>query len=74
MNEEQRNYFWNKLSFILYGDDGDGNDEEGYRNKLYEVLMEILIRLDKLEKKSHIHKFQLPEYKEKWKQLGKDKL
>jgi len=62
--------YWGKLSFIIDGDDGDG-DEEGYRDKLYAVLEELFQRTDKLQSKSHIHRFQLPEYKEKWEELKK---
>lgn len=50
---------WNKLSFIYDGDDGNGDVESEYREKLYNVLDEILHRLKKLEDKSHMHKFQL---------------
>lgn len=53
---------WNKLSFILDGDDGQ---EEGYRDELYGILNEILHRIEKLETKSHMHKFQLPEDRER---------
>jgi hypothetical protein len=62
--------YWEKLSFIIDGDDGDG-EEEGYRDKLYAVLDELFQRTDKLQSKSHIHKFQLPENKERWEQLSK---
>jgi len=62
--------YWEKLSFIIDGDDGDG-DEEGYRDKLYAVLDELFQRTDNLQSKSHIHKFQLPENKERWEQLSK---
>jgi hypothetical protein len=62
--------YWEKLSFIIDGDDG-GGEEEGYRDKLYAVLEELFQRTDKLQSKSHIHKFQLPENKERWEQLSK---
>ena len=62
--------YWEKLSFIIDGDDGDG-EEEGYRDKLYAVLDELFQRTDNLQSKSHIHKFQLPENKERWEQLSK---
>lgn len=62
--------YWEKLSFIIDGDDGDG-DEEGYRDKLYVVLEELFQRTDKLQSKSHIHRSQLPEYKEKLEELKK---
>ena len=67
-----RKDYWEKLSFIIDGDDGDGEDE-GYRDKLYAVLEELFQRTDKLESKSHIHRSQLPEYKEKWEELKKRK-
>lgn len=47
---------WDKLSFIL---DGDDNEEESYRDELYGILNEILNRIEKLELKSHMHKSQL---------------
>jgi hypothetical protein len=62
--------YWEKLSFIIDGDDRDG-EEEGYRDKLYAVLEELFQRTDKLQSKSHIHRSQLPEYKEKWEELKK---
>ena len=62
MTKEQPDDYWDKLSFVIDGDDGE---EEGYRDKLYGVLVEILNRIKKLEGKSHIHKFQLPEYKDR---------
>ena len=49
-------YNWDKLSFIL---DGDGNEEESYRDELYSILNEILNRIEELEFKSHMHKSQL---------------
>lgn len=64
--------YWQKLSFIIDGD-VDNWEVEGYRDKLYAVLEELFQRTDKLESKSHIHRSQLPEYKEKWEELNKRK-
>ena len=64
MTEKEQDYYWNKLSFVIDGDDGE---EEGYRDELYGVLVEILQRIKKLEGKSHMHKMQLPDYKGKLK-------
>ena len=61
------NDHWKKLSFIF---DGEDNDED-YRDKLFEVLKELIGRIEELESKSHMHKFQLPEYNEKWEELRK---
>lgn len=56
---------WDKLSFML------GEDEDPHTEQLYDLLNEILYRIEKLEGKSHMHKFQLPENKERWEELGK---
>jgi len=54
------NDHWEKLSFIF--DEEDNN--ESYKGKLFDVLKELIERIEKLESKSHMHKFQLPEYKD----------
>jgi len=59
MTEKEKDYYWDKLSFVIDGDDGE---EEGYRDELYGVLVEILHRIRKLEEKSHRHR-TLEEYK-----------
>ena len=62
MTDEETDYYWNKLSFVIDGDDG----EKGfYRNDLFGILVELLQRIKKLEEKSHMHKMQLPKYKDK---------
>jgi hypothetical protein len=48
-----------------------GEDEDPHTEQLYNLLNEILYRIEKLEGKSHMHKFQLPENKERWEELGK---
>jgi hypothetical protein len=63
MNKE--NYYWNKLSFLI-DLENDPNEED----KLYGIMVEIFQRLEKLEKKSHMHKFQLPENRERYNELG----
>lgn len=60
---------WDKTSFILDGDfeePGDEPEEGSYRDKLFNLLEEILGRIEKLEKNSHRHKMQNPEYREEW--------
>lgn len=57
--------YWNKLSFLI-DLENDPNEED----KLYGIMVEIFQRLGKLEEKSHMHKFQLPENKERCKELG----
>jgi hypothetical protein len=61
--------YWEKLSFIHDGDDGE--EDDGYRDKLYCLLHELISRIKKLESKSHIHKFMLPEHKQEWRDLTK---
>jgi hypothetical protein len=56
---------WDKLQFLLE------EDEDPHTEQLYDLLNEILYRIENLEKKSHMHKFQLPENKERWEELGK---
>ncbi len=53
MNEREKDYYWDKLSFLITEED------EGYGDELYGVLVEILERIKKLEYKSHMHKGQL---------------
>ena len=53
MNEREKDYYWDKLSFLITEED------EGYGDELYGVLVEILQRIKKLEHKSHMHKGQL---------------
>ncbi len=63
--------YWNRLSFLI-DLENDPNEED----KLYGIMVEILQRLEKLEEKSHMHKFQLPEYREEYlrcKRKWKDK-
>ena len=58
---------WDKTSFILDGDSEEPSDEpeEGsYRDKLFNLLEEILNRIERLERNTHRHKFQNPEYQE----------
>ena len=58
---------WDKTSFILDGDydkPGDEPEEGSYRDRLYELLEEILNRIERLEKNTHRHKLQDPEYQE----------
>ena len=58
---------WDKTSFILDGDydePGDEPEEGSYRDRLFELLEEILNRIERLEKNTHRHKFQDPEYQE----------
>jgi hypothetical protein len=59
MNYKEQEDYWNKLSFVLDGDDGD---DGFYRNEIYGIFVELFQRIKKLEKKSHMHKMQLPEY------------
>ena len=60
MTEKEKDFYWDKLSFVI---DGHGGEEEGYCDELYGVLVEILRRIQKLEEKSHRHKMQLPKLK-----------
>jgi hypothetical protein len=53
------NDYWEKLSFIFDGEDND----ENYKEKLFDVLKELFERTEELESKSHMHKFQLLEHK-----------
>ena len=58
---------WDKTSFILDGDfdePGDEPEEGSYRDRLYELLGEILHRIEKLEKNSHRHKMQDSEFQQ----------
>lgn len=58
---------WDKTSFILDGDydePGDEPEEGSYRDKLFELLEEILKRIERLERDTHRHRFQNPEYQE----------
>jgi hypothetical protein len=59
MNYKEQEDYWNKLSFVIDGDDGDYGI---YRDELYGILVELFQRIKKLEEKSHMHKMQLPEY------------
>ena len=54
---------WDKTSFILDGD-YDESGEGSYRDRLFALLEEILNRIERLEKNTHRHKFQDPEYQE----------
>jgi hypothetical protein len=69
MTKSNKEDYWGKLSFILDGDDDDGDSEDGYRDRLYQILEDILCRLKRVEEKSHLHKFQLPEYKDRLESL-----
>ena len=58
---------WDKTSFILDGDfdkPGDEPEEGSYRDRLFELLEEILKRIERLERDTHRHKFQNPKYQE----------
>jgi len=58
---------WDKTSFILHGDfeePGDEPEEGSYRDKLFLLLEEILKRIERLERNTHRHKLQDPEYQE----------
>lgn len=58
---------WGKTSFILDGDSEEPFDEpeEGsYRDKLFNLLEEILNRIERLERNTHRHKLQNLEYQE----------
>ncbi len=57
--------YWNKLSFLI-----DLENNPNGEDKLYGIMVEIFQRLEKLEKKSHMHKFQLPENRERYNELG----
>lgn len=48
--------------FFIFDEDPKSESYEGH---LYDVLDGILTRIEKLEKRSHIHKAQLPSYKPK---------
>lgn len=54
-----------KISFILHGDfeePGDEPEEGSYRDKLFLLLEEIIKRIERLERNTHRHKLQDPEY------------
>jgi hypothetical protein len=56
-----------KTSFILDGDfdkPGDEPEEGSYRDRLFELLEEILKRIERLERDTHRHKLQDPEYQQ----------
>ena len=58
---------WDKTSFILHGDfdeSGDEPEEDSYRDKLFALLGEILKRIERLERGTHRHKLQDPEYQQ----------
>ena len=58
---------WDKTSFILDGDfdkPGDEPEEGSYRDRLFELLEEILKRIERLERDTHRHKLQDPEYQQ----------
>ena len=58
---------WDKTSFILDGDfdkPGDEPEEGSYRDRLFKLLDEILKRIERLERDTHRHKFQDPEYQQ----------
>jgi hypothetical protein len=58
---------WDKTSFILDGDfdkPGDEPEEGSYRDRLFVLLEEILKRVERLERDTHRHKLQDPEYQQ----------
>lgn len=58
---------WDKTSFILDGDfdkPGDEPEEGSYRDRLFVLLWEILKRIERLERDTHRHKLQDPEYQQ----------
>ena len=58
---------WDKTSFILDGDfdkPGDEPEKGSYRDRLFELLEEILKRIERLERDTHRHKLQDPEYQQ----------
>ena len=58
---------WDKTSFILDGDfdkPGDEPEEGSYRDRLFVLLEEILKRIERLERDTHRHKLQDPEYQQ----------
>jgi hypothetical protein len=58
---------YDRTSFILLGDfdePGDEPEKDSYRDRLFLLLMEILQRIERLEKNTHRHKFQDQEYQQ----------